>query len=196
MNQQDCFIQNQIPSMIILFVLLCLASVGGVLIFFDNFFEYLGLILPVFLGIMGGFYASLKSVEATQESIKTAKIEKALEYINKWDSTELQTPRRETSDFVHQINNGNNDISGLITKKPQIEFDMRIICNFWEKIYILLRNNLADKSILLEAFRDLYQQKYHRVCTNFLGYLSSTKSEANTAMSEHLNNLMNNGTGQ
>lgn len=196
MNQQDCFIQNQIPSMIILFVLLCLASVGGVLIFFDNFFEYLGLILPVFLGIMGGFYASLKSVEATQESIKTAKIEKALEYINKWDSTELQTPRRKTSDFVHQINTGKNAISVLITYKPQIEFDMRIICNFWEKIYILLRNNLADKSILLEAFRDLYQQKYHRVCTKFLKYLSDEKSEANTAMSEHLNNLMNNGTGQ
>lgn len=183
MNQQDCFIQKQIPSMIILFALLCLASVGGVLIFFDNFFEYLGLILPVFLGIIGGFYASLKSVEATQESIKTAKIEKALEYINKWDSTELQTPRRETS-------------SPENTDYSQIEFDMRIICNFWEKIYILLDNNLVDKSILSEAFRDLYQQKYHRVCTNFLKYLSDEKSEANTAMSEHLNNLNDSETWQ
>jgi hypothetical protein len=118
MNQQDWFIQHQIPSMIILFVLLCLASVGGVLIFFDNFFEYLGLILPVFLGIMGGFYASLKSVEATQESIKTAKIEKALEYINKWDSTELQTPRRETSDFVHQINTTAHAISAIMAAIP------------------------------------------------------------------------------
>lgn len=88
------------------------------------------------------------------------------------------------------------EMNTVIPAKTQIRFDLRIICNFWEKIYILLRNNLADKSILLEAFRDLYQQKYHRVCTNFLGYLSSTKSEANTAMSEHLNNLMNNGTGQ
>lgn len=266
MNQQDWFIQHQIPSMIILFVLLCLASVGGVLIFFDNFFEYLGLILPVFLGIMGGFYASLKSVEATQESIKTAKIEKALEYINKWDSTELQTPRRETSDFVHQINTTAHAISAIITAipngpnsptqddikiavrndapgvsevirraieeaigeaftssestqvvvgvrrvvedsilremntvipaKPQIEFDLRIICNFWEKIYILLDNNLADKSILSEAFRDLYQQTYYQVCTKFLVYLSPREGEANTAMSTHLNNLMSNETWQ
>lgn len=196
MNQQDWFIQRQIPSMIILFALLCLASVGGVLIFFDNFFEYLGLILPVFLGIIGGFYASLKSVEATQESIKTAKIEKALEYVNKWDSTELQTPRRETSDFVHKINTGKNGISDSTTDYSQIEFDMRIICNFWEKIYILLGNNLADKSILSEAFRDLYQKKYHQVCTNFLKYLSDEKSEANTAMIEHLNNLNNKETWQ
>ncbi|REJ42040.1 MAG: hypothetical protein DWQ54_14135 [Microcystis flos-aquae TF09] len=266
MNQQDWFIQHQIPSMIILLGLLCLASVGGVLIFFDNFFEYLGLILPVFLGIIGGFYASLKSVEATQESIKTAKIEKALEYINKWDSTELQTPRRETADFVHQINTTAHAISAImaaipdhpnpptqddirnavrnnapgisavmgraieeaigeaftrsgstqvvdgvgrvveysilremntvIPAKTQIRFDLRIICNFWEKIYILLDNNLADKSILSEAFRDLYQQKYYQVCTKFLVYLSSREGEPNTAMSTHLNNLRNDETWQ
>jgi hypothetical protein len=55
---------------------------------------------------------------------------------------------------------------------------------------------LADKSILSEAFRDLYKQKYHQVCTNFLGYLLSTKREENKAMIEHLNNLNNKETWQ
>ncbi|MBD2288987.1 hypothetical protein H6F92_09280 [Microcystis wesenbergii FACHB-1317] len=88
------------------------------------------------------------------------------------------------------------EMNTVIPAKTQIRFDLRIICNFWEKIYILLDNNLADKSILSEAFRDLYQQKYYQVCTKFLVYLSSREGEPNTAMSTHLNNLRNNETWQ
>jgi len=38
--------------------------------------------------------------------------------INKWDSTELQTPRRETSDFVHQINTTAHAISAIMAAIP------------------------------------------------------------------------------
>jgi hypothetical protein len=265
-KDKDCW---TLGLMILLFIVSC----GGFQ-FFSNSFnikDYIGFVFPICLGIVGGFYSSL-------QSIKTAKIEKALQYIDKWDSSEVQTHRSNlllstfnflqspTGTTVDPNSTGNStrmtkknlideikelrlgEINGIIvtpeeigeleeennkkkypsteekeqelenkktalkkenlekktvgkddrriqsmkiaiSKNSKIKINLRIICNFWEKLYIVLEYQLAEKSILKETFYGLYQDRYIDVCLSFLQYLALEENEETSEMQKHLRQL-------
>jgi hypothetical protein len=73
----------------------------------------------------------------------------------------------------------------------KLEFALRTISNFWEKMYIVLKSDLADRDTLRDAFLELYEDKYFKVCRAFLGYLKPKELSLSTVgrMEEHLKDL-------
>jgi hypothetical protein len=202
-REEDYLIKYKNEWTVGLGVLLAIVSSCGFQFLCKDFSlkDYLGFIFPICIGILGGFYGSLQVTE-------TAKIKKALEYIDKWDSSELQPHRSNIitpTNLIKEINDYQNteDALAIITTaikgdnqikaNPQIEFDLRFICNFWEKIYILLSRNQVDKTILKEAFCKLYKDKYSKVCNTFLVYLEEGSISQLTITGEikkHLDELI------
>ena len=224
----DILINHHILSTIILAVFLLFTCLSGSAVFKSNK-DYWTLIFPVAFGILGGYYSSL-------QSIKTAKIEKALEYISKWDSSELQShrnnllsvkiPKPKTSDS-NNIDNPNNNISlakyldnqvkenqtqiktnqdpnskkdeilgtaikEIIQENNNIDLSLRVMSNFWEKIYVLLHHNLIYKDILYEVFYCMYKAKYAQSCQAYLSYLSSSDYLSSSENQEMINSMKNN----
>jgi hypothetical protein len=208
--QSDFLIKNRPFWTIGLAILLGFASYESFQFFPNDLTSYFVFIFPVCLGLLGGFYSSL-------QSIGTAKIQKALEYIDKWDSADLQKHRQTviSKKFVKKVNDvaTNNNLESENIKKEQeiveraietkhegtkeieinydLEFALRTISNFWEKMYIVLASNSADRATLQDAFHELYEDKYFKVCRAFLGYLKSKESSRSTVgkMEEHLGKL-------
>jgi hypothetical protein len=213
-RQDDFIIKQRLWWTIGLAVLLVLASCEGFQFSQTDFASYVVFILPVCLGLLGGFYSSL-------QSIGTAKIQKALEYIDKWDSADLQKHRQTviSTKIIQKVNDSKankncineetkteedveieivraaietkDEGTGMVEINSDLDFALRTISNFWEKMYIVLNSDLADRATLQDAFRELYEDKYFKVCRAFLGYLESKKSSPSTVgkMEEHLNKL-------
>lgn len=182
----------------------------------DNPVEYIAFITPAILTVAGGFYASL-------EAIYSARVEQAIEYMDKWDSNELQQ-RRITfiNEFAPQkaaIRNSlthpqdpvsdelitliNNIVNTTINADPNMS--LKVVSNFWEKIYFLLNYRLADKKLLREAFQSLYQDEFSQACIFGLkvldGFLSLENSHLQnnnqtSDMIKHLENLNKDKTWQ
>jgi hypothetical protein len=211
LNQKDLFIQNQEWSIFWLFIFLLIAAVGVFLLFSkDKFLESLGLILPIFLGLIGGFYASLKSIESTR-------VTKAFEYFDKWDSEELQKRRitllrevRGIQDRIEELRGQSLSEQDIVEARTlmnrikdinqeELNISVRVVSNFWEKVYFLLQNGLADKKILKDAFKELYQREFSEVCQFGLNVLDNTlylnenqkrlTENAPSNMSQHLHQL-------
>jgi hypothetical protein len=146
--------------------------------FSNNLAAYFTFIIPIILGTLGGFYGSL-------ESLRTSKLDKALDYIRHWDSSDLQTHRKNLESFIDDINKtqmpepkDNLLNSILITcnqnQKTVLEtirnfnddqkFSLVVICNFWENLYLLLDNNLIATQIIKNAFKDLYLTRFYTIC--------------------------------
>jgi hypothetical protein len=216
-NKSDYLVGNQSLSTCGLAILLLFTCWGGLSFFGSDLREYIKFVFPVALGILGGYYSSL-------QSIKRSNIEKALEYIDKWDSSELKehrenilykntfpkqnpnppttqpttastayptTPVTDLIDYVKK--SGQTGLSGAIQDYPSLKFDLRVICNYWEKIFILLNNNIADKKILKTAFYSLYTERYSFICITFLEYLENSQPQPNQVryeeMKDHLRKL-------
>jgi hypothetical protein len=195
-REEDCLIKYKAEWTVGLGVLLAFISSCGFQFLCKDFSvkDYLGFVFPICIGIIGGFYGSLQATE-------TAKIKKALECIDKWDSSELQPCRSNIItpvNLIEQINDCQNAADRLvimttaIKANPQIEFHLRVICNFWEKIYILLSRNQVEKTILKEAFYKLYKDKYSNVCNTFLAYLEPGSISQSTTgeIKKHLDKLI------
>lgn len=196
-NKFDWLLNHHIWSTCVLALLLLFTGWGGLTFFGSDLREYLKFVFPVALGILGGYYSSL-------QSIKKSKIEKALEYIDKWDSSELKEHRENilyknnfskanppTTDLIDYVKqSGQTGMKEAIIEVPSLRFDLRVICNFWEKIFILLDNNIADKKILKTAFYSLYTERYSGICNSFLDYLEPTPTqERYKEMKDHLKQL-------
>jgi hypothetical protein len=217
-NKSDNLVENQTFSTCGLAILLLFTSWGGLAFFGSDLREYIKFVFPVVLGILGGYYGSL-------QSIKKSKVEKALEYIDKWDSSELKEHRENilykntfpkpnpappttesttvsaaptkptplTDLIVYVKQSGQSGLSDAIKDYPSLKFDLRVICNYWEKIYILLNNNIADKKILKTAFYSLYTERYSEICIPFLEYLAESEPQHSQArykeMKDHLRKL-------
>jgi hypothetical protein len=212
--QSDILIKHRPWWTFGLAVLLGLASYESFQFFPTDLASYFVFILPVCLGLLGGFYSSL-------QSIGTAKIQKALEYIDKWDSADLQKHRQAviSTKIIQKVNDSKanknrineetkteedveieivraaietkDEGTGMVEINSDLDFALRTISNFWEKMYIVLNSDLADRATLQDAFRELYEDKYFKVCRAFLGYLESKKSSPSTVgkMEEHLSKL-------
>jgi hypothetical protein len=152
--------------------------------FSNNLAAYATFIIPIILGTLGGFYGSL-------ESLRTSKLDKALDYIKHWDSSDLQTHRKNLESFIDDINNNqipepnsnwpnNILISCNQAQKNVLEtirnfnddqkFSLVVICNFWENLYLLLDNNLIATQIIKNAFKDLYLTRFYIICYIGLGF--------------------------
>jgi hypothetical protein len=152
--------------------------------FSNNLAAYTTFIIPIVLGTLGGFYGSL-------ESLKTSKLDKALDYIRHWDSSDLQTHRKNLESFIDYIKNTqlpepkSNWQNNILIRCNQCQkdvletirnfdddkrFSLIVICNFWENLYLLLDNNLIDTQIIKNAFKDLYLTRFYTICYLGLGF--------------------------
>jgi hypothetical protein len=202
-NKKSLLANHDICSSVVLFLFLLLTCWGGLKLFTGTLSqEYFKLVFPASLAILAGYYNLL-------QSIKTDKVKKALEYIDKWDSSELIGCRKNLLNIVDPDNTANiislinladymeksretpsNAMAKVIAKNSNIKTDLRVISNYWEKIYILLDRDLVDKSILEEAFCSMYKTRYAPICLAFLDYLESL-SQGNKEMGIHLKRLKN-----
>jgi hypothetical protein len=174
-QQSDWLINNRVCWTIFLTIALILSCSLLSRFFIKNIGGYVTFVIPIIISILGGFYGSL-------ESIKTAKIDKALEYIKHWDSSDLQKHRQNLDPYIDAVKNadlpditrGSRILSCNESQKNALEkirnfqrdqtFDLIAVCNFCENLYILIKNNLVDEQIIKNAFKDLYQTRFYKVC--------------------------------
>lgn len=179
-QSKDWLINNRGCWTILLSISLIISALLLSRVFSNNLAAYATFIIPIILGTLGGFYGSL-------ESLRTSKLDKALDYIRHWDSSDLQTHRKNLESFIDNINNtkipeptdnlintNNILISCAPDQKTVLEtidsfnedqkFSLVVICNFWENLYLLLDNNLIATQIIKNAFKDLYLTRFYTIC--------------------------------
>lgn len=179
-QSKDWLINNRGCWTILLSISLIISALLLSRVFSNNLAAYATFIIPIILGTLGGFYGSL-------ESLRTSKLDKALDYIRHWDSSDLQTHRKNLESFIDNINNTQMpepkdnllDICNtLISCNPEQKevlnsidsfnedkkFSLVVICNFWENLYLLLDNNLIATQIIKNAFKDLYLKRFYKIC--------------------------------
>lgn len=179
-QSKDWLINNRGCWTILLSISLIISALLLSRVFSNNLAAYATFIIPIILGTLGGFYGSL-------ESLRTSKLDKALDYIRHWDSSDLQTHRKNLESFIDNINNTqmpepkdnlldicNTLISCNPEQKEVLEkirnfdddkkFSLVVICNFWENLYLLLDNNLIATQIIKNAFKDLYLKRFYKIC--------------------------------
>jgi len=180
-QSKDWLINNRGCWTILLSISLIISALLLSRVFSNNLAAYATFIIPIILGTLGGFYGSL-------ESLRTSKLDKALDYIRHWDSSDLQPHRQTLETFIDKaieaqipgptdnfLNIDNTLISCSRDDQKEVleeirnfdndqKFSLVVICNFWENLYLLLDNNLIATQIIKNAFKDLYISRFYTIC--------------------------------
>lgn len=180
-QSKDWLINNRGCWTILLTISLIISALLLSRLFSNHLAAYATFIIPIILGTLGGFYGSL-------ESLRTSKLDKALDYIRHWDSSDLQPHRQTLETFIDKaieaqipgptdnfLNIDNTLISCSRDDQKEVleeirnfdndqKFSLVVICNFWENLYLLLDNNLIATQIIKNAFKDLYISRFYTIC--------------------------------
>lgn len=203
-KSKDWLINNRGCWTILLTISLIISALLLSRLFSNHLAAYATFIIPIILGTLGGFYGSL-------ESLRTSKLDKALDYIRHWDSSDLQRHRQTLETFIELISNakipkptdnwvnntlitcdqGQKDVLNTIsTFDNDKKFSLVVICKFWENLYLLLDNNLIATQIIKNAFKDLYLKRFYIIC--YIGlrfYEESIAWDESNSHSRHLKKI-------
>jgi hypothetical protein len=206
-QSKDWLINNRGCWTILLTISLIISALLLSRLFSNHLAAYATFIIPIILGTLGGFYGSL-------ESLRTSKLDKALDYIRHWDSSDLQPHRQTLETFIDKaieaqipgptdnfLNIDNTLISCSRDDQKEVleeirnfdndqKFSLVVICKFWENLYLLLDNNLIATQIIKNAFKDLYLKRFYIIC--YIGlrfYEESIAWDESNSHSRHLKKI-------